>query len=86
MESKYLKMFSAKLNTSNLDCRGGYPAEGCVYGFAWKVDTIVPLLLKYRPDSGIQPPVLLDPFENYGFMLRVSAKLGWKYITKVAIE
>lgn len=66
--------------------KSSYPSEGKVYSYGWRFEGIVPLLSKYRPDSGEKAPVLLDPYENFGHMLRVCAKLGWQYFGRVATQ
>lgn len=56
-----------------------------MYNYGWKLDTIVPLLAKYKPDTS-GPVVLFDPYENYGCMLRTCACLGWRYFGKAVTK
>lgn len=74
-----------------------YPAENKVNDLIWDSQSLMKILLRYNPlttvyedDTGLvvwdseQIPVLYDPFEQFGSLLRVCATLGWTYRCKTA--
>jgi hypothetical protein len=75
-----------------------YPAEGKVSNTLWGTEGIAKILERYNPlgteynEDGAcvwdqhRTPILYDPQEQYGSMLRVCAKLGWTYVCKAATK
>lgn len=74
-----------------------YPAENKVNDLVWDAQSLTNILLRYNPliteyddDTGKvvwnceQVPVLFDPFEQFGSLLRACAMLGWTYRCKAA--
>lgn len=86
----YLMIYYSSLNCINYFIQG-YPNEGKVSTYLMQQDPITRLLCRYNPMETLyneeqQPifnalaaPVLFDPFEQCGFMLRACAALGYKY-------
>jgi hypothetical protein len=71
-----------------------YPAEGKVNSLLWNIDYIIPFLQRYNPrctkydengDAVVEAccaPILYDPFEQMGGMMRAAMRLHWKYVAK----
>lgn len=53
----------------------------------WSKSAVIELLQRYTPQvPEDRTPILFDPIESYGGMLRVCATIGWRYVCKAPTQ